>query len=1024
MRRAILLLSALASASAGEPTAQEVLKATGVEAGLAVHVGTTDGQLELGLAKGGTLLVHGLALDQRAVAEARAAIEAVGLYGLASVDGLHETKTLPYADNVVNLLVADLDALGEKAPPQAEMMRVLAPTGVAYLKRGGAWAKTVKPVPEAMDVWRHWDYGPAGNPVSKDKVVAPTTSLRWWAGPTSPDNAADKMGLRIAGGRLVHACRDYGLRHRVRRGTKRDLVARDAFNGILLWKRPIEDVPGRGDDPPHFSLTLADGRVLAIVKAGGPLELLDAATGETLLTYDLPTPPKYEKRRYWDADASDFHAIVRVFGDSLLYTLKDRVYLLALATGERRWAWRAGDGLLVGWALVGDGKVAVAVTDRPLAKARGSTATILGSIVALDAKTGREVWRQGGSDGSHIYRMVYHDGRLIVPTFRPEKPDRIGYREKYTVTCLKAADGSVAWRNSEGHSAHGHYQIVLARGGKVYVGNQTGFSLDLATGKFLARHSWGQYDGGCADLKALPDYVCYGLTFIRDDGTKITRGQARSRCDVGAFPAYGLMYLNPSGCLCSNFVNGYVALAADPGPTPVEDSQRLERRDATVEPPAANVPWPAPTEWPIHLGNPQRGASTASPPPAEAKTLWTTRVAGRRDAPGPIVTDWRENDTIVGLVTAPTVAEGRVFVAAPDAHRIEAHDAKTGERAWAFTTGGRIDSPPTLYGGLCLFGCRDGWVTCLRAGDGKLVWRFLAAVRDKRIVVQSQLESAWPVHGSVMIHKGNVVFTAGRQTAVDEGIQVYALDPFTGAVRWKTRIWTDPDAPREEEGRTNSYQPDWRRTQQLLVSDGTRLYHTIDALKPSYGPGELVGLVPRTAADRGGWITSTRKHEHSARGIAVLWPNSNGFLSQRVEAVGRNDFNGVAYSDLWAEKMVLAGRRLFVLAKGGYGRKHPGLSLFALDDEGRPAVEPTWTVKVRASSRHWIALVLAGDRLLAAGHRMERPDEPFLQVYAAADGKLLAEHKLPATPVRDGLAAAYGRLYAACEDGTLRCLGE
>ena len=34
------------------------------------------------------------------------------------------------------------------------------------------------------------------------------------------------------------------------------------------------------------------------------------------------------------------------------------------------------------------------------------------------------------------------------------------------------------------------------------------------------------------------------------------------------------------------------------------------------------------------------------------------------------------------------------------------------------------------------------------------------------------------------------------------------------------------------------------------------------------------------------------------------------------------------------------------------------------------------------------------------------------------------EIELPAAPVYDGLAAAQGRLYLACEDGTVRCMGE
>jgi hypothetical protein len=47
-----------------------------------------------------------------------------------------------------------------------------------------------------------------------------------------------------------------------------------------------------------------------------------------------------------------------------------------------------------------------------------------------------------------------------------------------------------------------------------------------------------------------------------------------------------------------------------------------------------------------------------------------------------------------------------------------------------------------------------------------------------------------------------------------------------------------------------------------------------------------------------------------------------------------------------------------------------------------------------------------------------------LRVYSAADGKTLAEHKLDAPPVFDGLIAAAGRLFMCTTNGRVVCLGE
>lgn len=53
-----------------------------------------------------------------------------------------------------------------------------------------------------------------------------------------------------------------------------------------------------------------------------------------------------------------------------------------------------------------------------------------------------------------------------------------------------------------------------------------------------------------------------------------------------------------------------------------------------------------------------------------------------------------------------------------------------------------------------LFGSRDGWVYCLQASDGQLVWRFRAAPEERKMMAFEQLESTWPVHGSVLVQKG------------------------------------------------------------------------------------------------------------------------------------------------------------------------------------------------------------------------------------------------------------------------------
>ena len=124
------------------------------------------------------------------------------------------------------------------------------------------------------------------------------------------------------------------------------------------------------------------------------------------------------------------------------------------------------------------------------------------------------------------------------------------------------------------------------------------------------------------------------------------------------------------------------------------------------------------------------------------------------------------------------MAGGKVFVAAVDAHTVHAPGCRHGQDAlWSYTAGGRVDSPPTIYRGRVLFGSADGWVYCLRAGDGELAWRFRAAPDDRRLMAYEQLESAWPVSGSVLVQGDAVYCVAGRSAFLDGGMRLLRLDP-------------------------------------------------------------------------------------------------------------------------------------------------------------------------------------------------------------------------------------------------------
>ena len=117
---------------------------------------------------------------------------------------------------------------------------------------------------------------------------------------------------------------------------------------------------------------------------------------------------------------------------------------------------------------------------------------------------------------------------------------------------------------------------------------------------------------------------------------------------------------------------------------------------------------------------------------------------------------------------------------------------RRGDVRWRFTANGRLDTPPAIHRGLCLFGSAAGWVYALRADTGEVVWRLRAAPTDQRIVAYGQVESPWPVPGAVLVMDDIAYFAAGRQPFADGGILVFAVNPLTGDRHWVQRIDSVP----------------------------------------------------------------------------------------------------------------------------------------------------------------------------------------------------------------------------------------
>ena len=1057
----LCLLAGIVRAERNDPRvfAGRILDMSGVRGGIIVHLGSGDARLTAALHADDSYTVHGLEADPAKVTQARGYIKDKGLYGPVSVEQFSGT-TLPYTDNLINLVV--IEDPGKIT--MAEVMRVLAPGGAACCERQGTWSVTRKSRPDRIDEWSHFLHDASNNAVADDSVVGHPRSVQWVAPPLWLRSHETPSGIQAsvaAGGRLFYLF-DEGLVGITdeRLPERWSLICRDAFNGKRLWRRAIKSwgwrewnldryrgkdwttLSGRRTDVPNENQRriVADGdRLYTTLSYQAPMSILDAATGEVVTTVDTT-----QGTREILVSEGIAVAYVRRTSDG-----SEAILLIAVdaRTGKPLWEKPIERIRPLSWAIDNGRIICLAGKD----------------LVALDLKTGRTLWNT---------RSRQTSPRTLVTV-----EDVVVMQSGRLVTAYDATDGRLLWDKKVPNIGGAEGQDLFVVDGLVWRGiacvddngepvgksaNALAIGWDLRSGEEKKRILVNnlrspEHHHRCYRNKATTRYLISSyegaeyLDFQADDHGQ--NNWLRGACRYGMMPCNGMLYVPPDQCFCQPGAKllGYAALKTAPAIAvePIADGQRL------VKGPAYGLRADAAmseSDWPTYRHDPARSGTT-------------------RAGVGPDVkVDWRIE--LDGPATASVAAGGKLFVAKSDAHALCALDMSSGKTLWEFTAGGRIDSPPTVYRGLVLFGSKDGRVYCLRASDGQLAWRFLAAPTDRRIVCFDQIESAWPVHGSVLVEKGTAYFTAGRSTYLDGGIRVWGLDPATGKVLHRGVLEGPHWNVKEGERDVAFFVPG--ANSDVLVSEGGFLYmrqkkltYDLKEIKPEVlsPKGEqdvglhvfsTAGLLDDSWYNRTFWMYSKRWPGFQ---LANQAPKSGQLLvvdDERTYALRvfyrRNVHSPMfmparegylLFADRNANEPQIVGepgavRPVRWLPQSDYDRgRNRGIwklenEAFGLDKmigytRAEPPVWGRWLpVRIRA-------MVKAADTLFVAGAPdVLDPNDPFaafegrkggrLLAVSAKDGRKLSETAMDCPPVFDGMIAAAGRLFVSLENGSVMCM--
>ena len=846
---------ALSSSSthANEKLAAQIVEQSGISGGFIVHLGSADGTLTQALKVNKRFQVHGLDRDTKNVAAARSYVQSNGKYGSISIDQLVGDE-LPYIDNLVNLLVVT----DQSNIPEKEIDRVLTPNGVALILDGGKWKKRTKPVPKDIDDWTHFLHDASGNAVAHDDQVGPPRHLQWIGSPRwsrHHDRMASMSALVSAAGRLFYIM-DEGSRVSIQLPPSWTLVGRDAFNGTILWKQPIAKWHSHlwplKSGPTQLARRLVATADTVFVTLGleAPLTAIDTRTGEIKRTYEETKSTEEILHDNGDlfllvnkgkSDLANYVPLNPVVGDQgnvnkqWRWNEKPRVVMAVNAeTGKTLWSRQTRVSPLT---LCSDSKH-VCFHDGE-------------KVVVVDRKTGNVKWTSPRA--ARRRTVTYNFGPRIV-IYKSVLVYAGGER---TMQAYDIESGKKLWESPHDRSGYQSPEDLLITNDLVWSapttsGKDTGdfTGRNVFTGKvevtFPPNVETYWFHHRCYIAKATDKFLLpsrTGIEFVSPDQKDWNiHHWVRGGCLYGIMPCNGLVYAPPHNCACypEAKLYGFNALAPASAsrlpPKDIDESTRLIKGPAFGESVKVSSRY---EDWPMFRHDEARSGHASTKVPSDISKSWEKKLGGR--------------------LTSVVVANDRLFVSNIDNHTVYGLDANSGEIVWQVTTGSRVDSPPSFENGRVYFGSKDGWVYCVRATDGELVWRYRAAPKDRRLMAFEQLESVWPVHGSVLVQNGTVYTVSGRSNFLDGGLRFIKLDAASGSKLAETIIdERDPESGKNLQDRLQVLQmpvglPD------ILSSDGESIFMRSQRMDKE---GKRFELGPNSGDFAGQAAVQGGKHAH------------------------------------------------------------------------------------------------------------------------------------------------------------------
>lgn len=585
--------------------AQTILKKAKFKKGYCYIYDFGNGELAYEIAKRSDLHIIGMEKDVAKITKARAEFARLGLYG-TRINIFNALDEIQFQPKTANIITSGNSFITGKLPDEniENLYQITRPNGGVILflmplnsntkpkepnNASEVWGESKSSVYTIYTLkreklknsgeWSHIYAEPGGTACSEEKLTMGNEGMEiQWFGPPGPERMADRhhrqMPPLFTNGNLFVLGDNY-------------LYGVDGYNGALLWEYIIPKSRRLGVMYDTGIMTANNKYVF--VGSGNKCIAIGSRSGK--LVKEFKVPYKDQEWGYISITDNDligsgqpvdasWNKLGRVNslmeGDFKLFACSRNLFSYNSVSGKLN--WRHERGIIINPTIVqGDGKIFfIEIKDSELTQktnGRFALKDLLekgkASVVALDIKTGKEVWHTSFAPKfTNIIFLNYSDG--IVLATGSYNVDKF---VQYTLIAYNAKTGNKIWesesslKGAKRGGSHGEqWQHPAIVNGRIFLQSHV---TDLKTGKKIEKFKgWARAGGGCGTVSCSADSLFFRNAWPVQKNINTGKDSrltmvTRPGCWINIIPAGGMILIPEasSGCTCGYAIQSSMAFA-------------------------------------------------------------------------------------------------------------------------------------------------------------------------------------------------------------------------------------------------------------------------------------------------------------------------------------------------------------------------------------------------------------------------------------------------------------------------------